>query len=124
MKSKTIIILALIVAMLSLFNVQASASPEQVLLEVGYVDPANDQDEPQRTPVTVPWIEIDGYTLTFVTPCDGFTLQLLDENGNVAYSIVIPTNASSVILPAYLEGEYEIQIIGNSNYYFYGYITL
>ena len=53
-----------------------------------------------RTPVCVPTIYLDGHTLFFETSCDGCTLMLLDEDGNVAYSLVIPTGTTSLTLPA------------------------
>ncbi len=64
-----------------------------------------------RLPVCVPTIYLDGHTLYFETSCDGCTLQLFDEDGNVVYSLVIPTGTTSLTLPATLTGDYEIQVI-------------
>ena len=80
-------------------------------------------DDDKRSPILIPNVDIDGYTLTFYTPCNGCVLRLIDENDVVVYSTVIPTGATSLVLPSYLSGDYEIQIV-RGNFYFYGYISL
>ena len=105
--------------MLSLSSVQISAA--QVNLHVGYEDPTTNQGEPQRGPVLVPEVSIDDYTLTFTTPCYGWTLVLIDEDDEVAYSTIVTSD--TLVLPSTFEGEYEIQLIPtDSSYYFYGYV--
>lgn len=94
-----------------------------VPLQVGITDPTQGHKPIERSPVVIPSINLDGYTLYFETPCDGSVLCLLDEDGDVVYSTVIPTNASSLVLPSYLSGKYEIQIVQGS-IYFWGYIEL
>lgn len=121
--TKKSIIISLLAAMLSLGNVSVYADPALVDLEVGYVDPNNDNEGQQKTPITVPDISLEDHTLYFYTPCDGCTLRLLDENDNVVYSTVIATGTTSLVLPSTLSGEYEIQII-QGNICFYGYINL
>ena len=122
MTNKKLIVLVLM-AMFMLPSVQMMAVPEDVPLEGGIVDPSDPQDDPHRTPVEVPRISIEDYTLYFNTPCDGYVLRLVDEFDNVAYSTVIPVGATSLVLPSYLSSTYELQII-TSIYYFYGDITL
>ena len=121
MKRKTLFLLTLIVTLLSLTNVHVSAEPVLVNLEVGFIDPTNDQDEPQRNPIIVPSIEIEDNILTFITPCDYMELRLVNEENEVEYSTYIL--GSTLVLPSYLNGEYQLQII-SGNYIFYGYITL
>ena len=121
MKRKTLFLLILIVTLLSLTNVHVSAEPVLVNLEVGFIDPTNDQDEPQRNPIIVPSIEIEDNILTFITPCDYMELRLVNEENEVEYSTYIL--GSTLVLPSYLNGEYQLQII-SGNYIFYGYITL
>ncbi len=116
-------ILLLLLAMFLLPSVRMMADPIEVPLEVGYIDPSYDQDNPQKTPVLVPEIYIEGYTLYFVTPCDGCQLRIVDEFDNVVYSTVIPTGATSLVLPSSLSGNYELQIVSGI-YCFYGDITL
>ena len=108
-----------------LTTVRVYATPMLIPLEVEYNDPSHDQDDPQKNPVSIPQVSIEVYTLYFNTPCDGYVLRLVDENDNVAYSTVIPVGATSLILPPYLFGIYELQLIpSNCNYYFYGTIDL
>ena len=121
MRRKSFIILTLAFAMLSLSNVPMFADPVPVHFDVGIIDPTSDQDEPQRTPVTVPYVEIEDNTLTFVTNCDGMELSLVNEDDEVVFTTII--SSSTLVLPTYLSGSYQLQIISN-NYLFYGDITL
>ena len=126
-KSKTMtkksIIISLLTAMLSLISVNVYADPEVIDLDMGYIDPEYGDTGQPKSPITIPEISLEGYTLYFYTPCDGCTLRLLDANDNVVYSTVIATGATSLVLPSTLSGEYEIQII-QGNICFYGYIIL
>ena len=108
--------------MLPLSGVQVSAASTPIPLTGGYVDPTAGHDYP-RTIIGVPIIEIEDNTLFFMTPCDGNVLRLLDEGGAVVYTTVVPNNATSLVLPSYLSGKYEIQII-QGDVYFWGYISL
>lgn len=94
-----------------------------VPLQVGITDPTQGHKPLERGSVVVPSINLEGYTLYFETPCDGYELCLLDENANVVYTTTIPTNATNLVLPSYLSGEYEIQII-QGPLYFWGFIEL
>lgn len=111
----------MMMALLPSFSVQVQADP--VDLNLGYVDPEIGKSGQQRSPIAIPEVDIDDYTLSFITPCDGCTLQLVDEDGIVVYTTVIPNGATNLVLPSYLSGEYEIQIV-RGNFYFYGYIIL
>ena len=121
--TKKSIIISLLAAMLSLGNVSVYADPALVDLEVGYIDPSFGDEGLHKSPITIPEISLENYTLSFYTPCDGCTLRLLDGNDNVVYSTVIATGTTSLVLPSTLSGEYEIQII-QGNICFYGYINL
>lgn len=110
-------------AMLSLSSVRVSAASTPIPLTGEYIDPNKGQLGGHRSQTIVPELEIDDYTLFFMTPCDGCVLRLLDENRDVVYSTVIPDSAVSLVLPSYLSGEYEIQIIQGS-ICFWGYINL
>ena len=123
MTKKRFLIISMLTAMLSIpfSNIYAA----DVDLHEGYVDPNEGNGGNPRTPLEVPTVSLEDYTLVFVTPCDGYTLRLLDENDFVVYSIVIPTGMTNLVLPSYLAGEYELQLHPNGcNYYFYGYIVL
>ena len=76
-------------------------------------------NDPHRTPA--PEVYQDGHTLYVPESCIGDTLQLVDEDSNVVYSIVITDE--EVNLPTTLTGTYELQII-HDNLCFYGEIEL
>ena len=96
---------------------------EEIPLQVSIVDPDANEAPIRRSPVHVPTIGIDGNTLYFITPCDGCTLRLINEDGEVVCNMIIPENSSTISLPSFLFGEYEIQIV-RGNYCFYGYINI
>lgn len=76
-----------------------------------------------KSPITQPSVTLDDHTLFFDTPCDGCTLNIVDENDVVVYTLVIPTETTSLVLPATLSGEYTIEII-RGNYRFWGLISV
>ena len=96
---------------------------EPILLQITDIDPTADLGGPHKAPVQVPSVSLDDHTLYFFTPCDGCTLNLVDENDVVVYTIVIPAGTTSLLLPATLSGNFELQII-RGNYCFWGEITL
>lgn len=118
---KRFLFFVLTLALLPLSNVTVMAIP--INFNVGYENPQNPQDDDKRTLTLVPEVEIEDYTLTFYTPCDGCVLRLLDENDIVVYSTIIPTSTTELVLPSYLSGDYEIQIV-QGNLYFWGYVNL
>lgn len=124
MAKKRLLLFALMMALLPLSSLSVSAeNPGDIDLEVGYADPDLNQNPDQRSPILIPHVSIDGYSLLFYTPCDGSTLRLLDENDNVVYSTVIPDGTSTLVLPSYLSGNYRIEIIRGA-FCFWGYIEL
>lgn len=123
MAKKSFLLLALTMAMLSLSSVRVSAASTPIPLTGEYIDPHKGQLGGHRSQTIVPELEIDDYTLFFMTPCDSCVLRLLDEDGAVVYTTIVPNNASSLVLPSCLSGEYEIQII-QGNIYFWGYVEL
>lgn len=93
-------------------------SGKGLVLHTSIIDPTKDKGPIKRSPVRNPPISIVDHTLYFKTPYNGCVLHLFDENGEFQYSTIIPEDATSINLPAYLTGEYEIQIIrGNSIIY-------
>ena len=122
MTKKYLVLLVLIMAMFPLSSLRVCAASIPIHLTGGYIDPTEDEDY-QRSPMLIPLVEIENSTLFFISPCDGYELCLLDENANVVYTTTIPTNATSLVLPSYLSGDYVIQII-QGQYYFWGFIEL
>lgn len=118
------VILCLVLSFIALFsNAEVTSLWNQLDLQVRFTDPTV-QDVPiQRSPIEIPSLCIEGYNLLFETPCDGCILQLVNEEGGVEYSIVIPANTTCLTLPSYLSGEYELQII-RGQFCFYGNIEL
>lgn len=96
---------------------------EEIPLQVSFDDPTLGSGPIRRAPIRVPSIGINGNTLYFFTPCDGCTLFLYDEDGEIAYSIIIPENSSTINLPYFLVGEYEIEIV-RGRFSFHGFICL
>ncbi len=120
---KNYFILLMMLAALPMFSLRVNATLIQIPLQVEYDDPSHDQDNPNRGPVLVPEVSIEDYTLYFDTPCDGCILRVVNELGVVEYTTVIPVGADELVLPSYLSGDYELQII-RDNWCFYGDITL
>ena len=118
---KRFLFFVLTLALLPLSNVTVMAIP--INFNVGYENPQNPLDDDKRSLTLVPEVGIEDYTLTFYTPCDGCVLRLLDENDIVVYSTIIPIGTTELVLPSYLSGDYEIQIV-QGNLYFWGYIIL
>ena len=71
-----------------------------------------------------PWyITQDDYILTMPAFEDDFTLELLDEDGVVAYSVYVPAGTTQIVLPSTLSGDFELRLVADT-YYYRGYITL
>lgn len=96
---------------------------ENVYLHVRKVDSADSAKSVKRSSAKTPSLSLENHTLYFNTSCDGCTLQLLDESGNVKYTKVIPENTSNITLPSDMAGGCELQII-RGQYCFYGLIDL
>ena len=119
--SKKFFIAVLMMMSLPLCSLQVNAAKLPVGLEIGFEDPEHNGGKPQKSPVIVPELSIEDYTLTFSTPCYGWTLTLVDENDDVAYTTIITSD--SLVLPSTLSGDYQLRLIPNDgNIYFYGYV--
>ena len=121
MKKRIFIQFALVLTVLIFTNVRVCATPVPVHFDVGIIDPTSDQDEPQRSTVTVPSVEIEDNVLTFITSCDGMEFRLVNEEDETVFTTII--SGSTLVLPSSLYGDYQVQIICE-NYIFYGDITL
>lgn len=96
---------------------------DDIVFNTSFNDPTWEQEHLPKTPVLPPSVSLDDYTLYFNTPCDGCTLNIVDENYVVVYTLVIPSGTTSLVLPSTLSGKYELQLI-RGNYLFWGVITL
>ena len=70
--------------------------------------------------VQIPMHIID---LSMPTFEDDFTLELLDEDGVVVYSVYVPAGTTLIVLPSTLSGDFELRLVADT-YYYRGYITL
>ena len=63
-----------------------------------------------RSPILVPVLYIDGYTLTAGDNTLGSTIRLLDANDNVVFSTYVSIEGD-IELPATLSGTYTIEVV-------------
>lgn len=120
---KKLIICFSLLLMVSFSYACVQSVSSHLYLQVRIVDPTVHDEPIGRGPVDIPSLGLEGYNLLFYTSCDGCALHLLAGNGDVEYSIVIPSETTSIVLPSYLSGEYEVQII-RGQYCFYGNVEL
>jgi hypothetical protein len=88
-------------------------------LNVQIIDPKETGNPHPRSPLCPPNVGMDGHTLYFETDHPDFTLVLLDEDGEEAYMVSIPTTVEQITLPVSLTGSYELQLYNGTNFYFY-----
>ena len=67
-----------------------------------------------KSPVQMPTVMQDGYTLYVISGCAGATLILRDEYETEVYSILITDETDEITLPSTLSGTYEIRLIRGS----------
>lgn len=104
-------------------SARSSSLFDELSLQVRLVDPSLPLRPIKRSPAKAPSLSIFDHTLYFATSCDGCILRLVNEDGDVEYAIEIPENTSTITLPFYLYGEYELQIL-RGNYCFFGFVEL
>ena len=119
---RSVLVLVLILSA-SLINAEVQNVCNEVFLQVKLADPTDVNIPIKRSPITVPSISLEEHTLLFATPCDGCTLRLSNKVGDVEYATVVPLDTTTLVLPSYLSGEYQLQII-RGRYCFWGYIDL
>lgn len=115
--------ITLMMSMMSFANGEQDLIGEQLDLQVGYYDKGQMTHPKPRTPEVIPVIYFNDNRLYFATPCDGYTLQIVDAAENICYELVIPAGTTDLELPNNLSGEHELRII-NGNTCYYGTISL
>ena len=108
--------------------VTGSASVQQVCgtipLESGIVDPTEPYNPYPKMPPQAPSLWQEGHEIYFQSSHPDYSIDIV-QSGIVVYSVDVDVTTTSVVLPSWLSGEYEIQIYPDgSSYYFYGDITL
>ena len=91
-------------------------------LEVRIIDDKPTQSGGSKTPVLIPSVWQDGYELEIEAPHAEYVLNIVSGT-TVVYTVVVPANVSLVMLPSWLSGTYELQLI-QGNLCFYGDIDL
>lgn len=76
-----------------------------------------------RSPIEVPLVYIEDYTLSFGTNHPDYVLTLKDEDGDVVYTTTVLSTDTEVILPSTLSGDYEVNLV-MGNWLFTGWINL
>ena len=91
-------------------------------LEVKKVDDKPAQPSDPKTPTLFPTVWQDGYELEIEKPHAEYVLNIVSGT-TVVYTVAVPANVSLVVLPSWLSGTYELQLI-QGNLCFYGDIDL
>jgi len=76
-----------------------------------------------RSPIEVPLVYIEDYTLSFEFYHPDYTLIIKDEDGTVVYTTTVFSTDTEVILPSTLSGDYEVNLV-MGNWLFTGWISL
>ena len=66
-----------------------------------------------RTPIAMPEVYIDGYTLTFDASCIGCPITFVDEEENAVYTTYVD-ETGTVELPHSLTGTFELELVRGS----------
>ena len=96
---------------------------EVVPFTVHYEDDQPGGNGYPRSPIEVPLVYIEDYTLTFAVGHPDYTLIIKDEDGYVVYTTTVFSNDTEVILPSTLSGDYEVNLV-MGNWLFTGWINL
>ena len=94
---------------------------KQVDVNVNIFDPVGTPPLP-RTPMLLPTVYIDGFTLSFEDLWGEYELQIL-QGGTVVYMTMVYPGMTYVNLPTTLSGAYEFRLVADT-YYYYGFIDL
>ena len=86
------------------------ADPPGLIIPLTDVPTIPDNGLNPRSPILVPVLYIDGYTLTAGDNTLGSTIRLLDENDNVVFSTYVAIEGE-INLPTTLSGTYTILVI-------------
>ena len=80
---------------------------EKLPLQIKKDEKENGNGEPDRRTL-IPEVTLQGNTLHFITPCNGYTFRLV-QSGNISYEVEITGNMLAI--PASFTGIYELQIV-------------
>ena len=77
---------------------------------------------PEKLP-TPPDATLSENVLSFVDSHAEYTLYIISEDGEEVYETLVPENTSTITLPSYLSGEFELQLV-TGVWCFFDYIEL
>lgn len=100
--------------------------PAQVLVPLTVCITENEQPGGPghpRSPIEVPLVYIEDYTLSFEANHPDYVLIIKDEDGSVVYNTMVFSAQTEVFLPSTLSGDYEIDLV-MGNWLFIGRIEL
>lgn len=79
---------------------------KELPFKIKWNTPGNNGKPDQRS--LIPEVTLQGYTLHFITPSDGCTFRLV-QNNNISYEVEITGN--TLTIPTSFTGMYELQIV-------------
>ena len=94
-----------------------------ICLQVHYINPSGTINQKPKSPAAPPTVYQEDNTLTFVADHPEYVLYIKDEDEEVVYSAVVTSAETEVMLPSYLSGTYEIELV-MGNWLFTGWIDL
>ena len=98
---------------------------DEIELSVGFTDETPIIRIPTKAPVKPMHINLENHQIELSALHPDYTLTLLNEDGDVVYSTVVPAGTSTVTLPATLTGDYELRLYPDGTaYFFYVHIEL
>ena len=117
MKPKTILTICLLgilspcthaqVVIESNISIRTTEEEKQLPLRKKTNNNETDNGEPDRRTL-IPEVTLQGNTLHFITPCNGYTFRLV-QSGNISYVVEITGNILTI--PTTFTGMYELQIV-------------
>lgn len=113
-----------LLAFLCCSSISINAEIFELLFVVEYTNKSVLGNHQPKSPILVPEASLDDHTLYIYDVAYDLTLALVDEDDEVVYTVFVPANTSSVVLPSWLEGDYQLLLIPDEDYYFAGEISL
>jgi len=96
---------------------------EEIIFNTEAIDPTYDPDKLHKSPMRPPVVYILDNTLTFAADHPEYNLIIKDENGDEVYQTIVPSAEVQVVLPTFLSGDYQIELIMGI-WKFSGYISI
>lgn len=103
----------------------ANLFAEPVTMTVGIYDHSGTMPSVPKAPPHVPYVDLNGHSITFADGHEDYSLSIIDEYDNIVYSVIVPSALTTLMLPSTLSGSYQLRLEpDNSSIYFYGSLML